>query len=309
MPQISQQKPPGKQVTVVNGTGILASAKPVTSLVEEWIKILIYGRNRTGKTTIACQFPKPLLIVSNEPDETGGAMSVNNMKDVMIIRCAAQRLPGDKVWGTNKIIGIANELMDNNPFKTIVYDTVTSLQDIVLVELMGLSKIPEMMSWGLVPEGVYQQRAEKTREVIRKYLDLKGCHVVFLAQEKDHNPPADRGKSKLLQTMQQGSFIAPSLGGTNTQWLQDACGYVVQIYDDEVYEAQTNTVKVGSESHTETQMISTGKRQRHLRLLYHPNFAGGGRWAFDKNTPEFVTAPTPNELYKKMAKYLPSLKV
>lgn len=312
MSEIKRQRPPSPPPNLAPPGSVLASAVPVTSLREERVKVCIYGRNRSGKTTLAAQFKKPLLLISSEPDANGGATSVSNMKDVSLIRISASRLPGDKIHGSAKVVAIANELAAGNPFATVVLDTVTSLQDVILVELMGLPKVPEMMSWGMVPDGMYQQRAEKLRETIRPLLDLTNCNVVILAQEKDHNAVEDRGgKRKILHTMQQGSFMAPSLGATNAQWLQDNCGYVVQIYEDEVMQEIVVPVMSpdGSQAPPVTQLVGTGKRQRHLRLLYHPNFAAGGRWQFDRSVPEFVTAPTPRELYAAMAAYIPALGV
>lgn len=310
MPSIKRQEPP-KSVSSFPQGSILGTAVAVTQLREERIKLCIYGRNRSGKTSLAAQFRKPLLLISSEPDANGGAMSVANMEGISLIRVSAKKLPGDRVQGSAKVVAIANELAENNPFATVVMDTVTSLQDLVLVELMGLSKVPEVLSWGMVPDGVYLQRAEKVRETIRPLLDLQNCNVVILAQEKDHNAAEDRGgKSKILHTMQQGSFMAPSLGATNAQWLQDACGYVIQIYEDELQQEVVipQMDSTGKPLPPVVQLVGTGKRQRHLRLLYHPNFAAGGRWQFDRNVPEFVTAPTPRGLYEAMSQYIPSLK-
>ena len=310
MPSVTRQSPP-KQAAQFPAGSLLASAVPVTSLREDRAKLCIYGRNRSGKTTLACMFRKPLLLISAEPDTNGGATSVSDMEGVSLIRVTPpnKRLPGDKVHGSAKLVAIAAELATSNPFATVVLDTVTSLQDIILVEMMGLSKVPEMLSWGTVPEGVYQRRAEKLRETVRPLLDITNCNIIMLAQEKDHNAPEERGgKSKILHTMQQGSFLAPALGATNAQWLQDNCGYVVQIYEDEVMQ-EIVIPQVGQNGKMEplTQRVGTGKRQRHLRLLYHPNFAAGGRWNYDPDMPEFVTAPDPVGLYAALARYIPAL--
>ena len=304
MPALSNHVPQRPQV--VNSDDILAQAVPVTSLRESYARVCIYGRNRSGKTTMACMFPKPLLLVSFEPDENGGALSVNDMKDVSLIR----------LNNSNHAVLLANQLAKSNKFKTVVIDTVTSLQDIALVEMMrakGLL-VPEVLSFGIVPDGMYQDRAAKLRETLRPYLELNNCFLVVLAQEKDHNAVEDRsGKTKILHTMQQGSFMAPALGATNAQWLQDHTGYVMQLYEDEVTEEITTPPIVSPQgiqiSPATKQIVGTGKRARHLRLLYHPNFAGGGRWSYNRSTPEFVTAPTPKELYEKMSKYIPSIRV
>lgn len=311
MPTQSRQLPPQKALPPPSGS-VLSTAVAVTDLREERVKVCVYGRNRSGKTTLAAQFKKPILIVSSEPDANGGALSVSNMQGVSLIRVSPKRLPGDKVHGSAKLVALANELAASNPFETVVLDTITSLQDVILVELMGLPKVPEMLSWGFVPDGVYQQRAEKLRETVRPLLDLKNCNIVILAQEKDHNAQEDRsGKSKLMHTMQMGSFMAPALGATNAEWLQTACGYVVQLYEDELMQQLTipQMDAQGKPLPPSVQYVGTGKRQRHLRLLYHPNFAAGGRWQYNRDMPEFVTAATPTELYAAMAKYIPALKV
>ncbi len=312
MPTVSRQAPPRSAAVPATNGSILSTAVPTTSLREEWVKVCIYGRNRSGKTTTACMFPKPLLIVSCEPDANGGAYSVANVPGVSLIRVSSKKMPGDRVHGSEKVHTIASELVAQNPYRTVVLDTATSLQDIVLIELLGYAKMPEVLSKGIVPRELYPQRAEKLRETLRPLLDLANCHVVVLAQEKDHNPPEDfGGRSKLMHTMQQGSFMAPALGATNAQWLQDACGYVLQIYEDEVTQEVVipQTGADGKPLPPAVQRVGTGRRQRHLRLLYHPNFAGGGRWQYNRDTPEFVTAPTPQELYAAMAKYIHSLGV
>ena len=332
MPTISRQAPPKVESPAPPAGSLLATSVPVTNLREERVKVCIYGRNGSGKTTISCQFKRPILIISSEPGATGGAMSVSNIPGVSLNQVSKNLLGQDasgqwldatdkrcvrrdKVKGSAKVVALANELLDIQqrgqkcPFETVVYDTVTSLQDVILAELMNLPKVPEMLSWGFVPDGMYQQRAEKLRETIRPLLDLNNCNVVILAQEKDHNAQEDRGgRSKLLHTMQQGSFMAPALGATNAEWLQTACGYVIQIYEDEVMQ-EIVVPAVDANSQPTTQRLGTGKRQRHLRLLYHPNFAARGRWQYNRDMPEFVTAETPTGLYAALAQYIPSLKV
>lgn len=289
---------------------ILSTAVPTTSLTEQFIKVLIYARNRAGKTTLACQFPKPLLIVSAEPDETGGAMSVSKMEGVHLVRISHKPLRQadgtlEKYCGTQKAVMLAQELQVNNPFKTIVFDTVTSLQEIAFIEALGSTSVLDTKSFGMAGDNTYQDRAEKTRSTLRPYLDLATSHVVFLAQEKDHNPiVGDRGKSKMLQTLQQQSFFAADLGGTNAKWLQDGCGYIVQLYEDEIYETkEVLAPKNGKLQGTgQFETIGTGKRGRHLRCLYHPNFAGGFRSPVPEVVPEFYTAKTPLEMYEKLMK-------
>lgn len=296
---------------------ILGTAIPVADLREDWIKICLYGRNRVGKTTLACCFPKPLLLVSFEPSETGGAMSVTKVPGVSYLRISNKALINpvtrtkEKIWGSQKALMLAAELRHNNPYKTVVVDTATSYQDLILQEIMGLSDVPEMLSWGMVSEEQYRDRSSKTREALRPFLDLT-CNVVVCAQEKDHNPPKDRSQSKLTRGMQLDSFFAADLGGATVKWLHDACGYIGQLYEDEVTE--TKTVSTGVKGpdgkyQTYTETVGTGKRVRRLRTMYHPNFAAGFRSATPDAVPEYIDGATPQQMYDRMMMVIRGVKI
>ncbi len=313
-PQIVKQEPPKPTSQIVTGNGsILSTAVPVSAIKEKWVKMCLYGRNRIGKTTLACQFPKPLLLIAMEPTETGGAMSVTNIEGIHVIQISHKKLRGpdgkpEKFAGTAKALTLAAELAENNPFATVVLDTATAFQDIILSEIMGLSAVPEMLSWGMVGEEQYRDRSSKTREALRPFLDLK-CHVVVTAQEKDHNPPKDRGAgSKLTRTLQQESFMAADLGGATVKWLQDACGYIGQLYQDKEIIETTTPVKVGNTTQNVTTQTETGKIVRRLRTLYHPNFAAGFRSPTPNAVPEYIEAATPNEMYVEMMKVIAGVK-
>ncbi len=335
MPEIKRQAPPNKTIAFPAGS-VLSAAVPVTRLREEWVKLCVYGRNRSGKTTLACQFAKPLLLISSEPDACGGAMSVGDMEGVYLQRISHKLLGQDSTgrWmnaddkrcvtkdmlrGSDKLAAIIAELRQaeltkTNHFKTIILDTATSFQELILTEIMRWDEPPSIQpNAKVVGKENYQYRAEKWRRALIPLLDLSRCNVIVLCQEKDHNASTDDfgGKNKFLGTMQQGSFMAPALGSTNAQWLQDNVGYIVQIYEDEV----TTEVVIpcltpdGQPAPSMVQRVGTGKRQRHLRLLYHPNFAAGGRWQYDPGMPEFVTAESPAGLYAAIAAYIPALSV
>jgi AAA domain len=313
MPSVKRQMPPIVSPPPAPNGSILSTAVPVTLLREERVKVCVYGRNRSGKTTLAAQFPKPLLFISCEPAHCGGVQSIGNMDGITLIRVEDQPLPGEKLFGREKIEAIGAELATNNYYKTVVLKTATSLQDVILEEMKR--EQPGIPLSGRGSKDTYQTRASRLHDALRPLLDLKHMHVVILAQEKDHNPPLGENnfpdfKAKLLRTMQQGSFMAPALGSNNALWLQDACGYIVQIYEDEVQQKVVIPTlnPDGTAGIPVIQHVGTGKRQRHLRLLYHANFAAGGKWQWNPDMPEFVTAPLPQELYAAMAAYIPSLK-
>lgn len=319
-PAISRQTPPkpAPQPTFATGS-VLASAVPVSSLKEERVKVTIYGRNRSGKTTLAAQFPKPVLFVSCEPAHCGGVQSVSEVPQCVVIRAESKPLilpdgTVEKIAGRRKLQALGEELKQVKHFQTVVVKTATSLQELIEEEIKV--EFPDAPWSGKGATDTYKMRASRVQDTLRPFLDLKHVHVVILCQEKDHNPPKDEKtgfpdfKAGLLHNMQQGSFMASALGPALVTWLHDACGYIIQIHEDEVKEEITIPMfdPQGKPLPPSVQLVGTGRRQRHLRMKYHPNFAAGGKWNFNPNMPEHITAPTPAGLYAELIKYIPALK-
>jgi AAA domain len=316
MPSVKRQVPTTSVVPVspqFSAGSVLASAVPVSTIREDRVKVCIYGRNRSGKTSLAAAFPKPLLFVSCEPAHCGGVQSVSDIPGVTLIRVEDKPIDGELLWGRKKVEAVGLELASSDYYKTVVLKTATALQDVILEEMKV--EFPGIPLSGRGSKDTFQMRASRLHDAMRPLLDLRHVHVVVISQEKDHNPPMGEGgfpdlKAKLLQTMQLGSFMAPALGAANAQWLQDSCGYVLQIYEDEVQQEITVPVTNpdGTAGQPVVQKVGTGRRQRHLRLQYHPNFAAGGKWNYSPDMPESVTAPTPQGLYAALAAYIPALR-
>lgn len=264
------------------------------------MSVLLYGRNRIGKTTLACQFPKPLALLSLEPSKTGGAKSVKGVSGVMsaVIR------------KTEDLHKIAVELATTgHGYKTVVLDSVSSLEKIVLMEIMGWDAPVEQLRVGKsspVQTEHYTDRSERMKTLIRPFLNLDGVNVVILANEKDHNPPKNEGgerRNSFNRGMQDDSYFAADTGAGMAKWLMDSSDFILQMHEDaevriELVEIQSGQPKV--EVHT-----PTGKRIRRLRLGYHPQYAAGARvdqYSSGKTLPEFIDGKTPAELYANFRK-------
>lgn len=301
-PTINKQLPP-KPPPKKTGGSILSGAISVADIPEDWIKMLVYGKNRTGKTTLACEFPKPLLLISFEPAKTGGAKSVKRVPGVDYLRITSSK-DGFKV---------AEELKGDTKYKTHVLDTVTSYQDLILQEIIG-RPVPEQQNWGEITQDQYRDRSSKTKEALRPFLNLE-CHTVLLAQEKDHNPPKEV-RNKLIRGMQNESFFAADLGGATVQWLQDACDYLGQLYQDKEVRKWTEELpmpgknKDGSpKTKTMEREEETGRICRRLRTMFHPNYAAGFRSEDPSVVPEYIEAISPKEMYNKIMKVIQGIKL
>ncbi len=286
--------------------GILARAVDVEDVDLPYPSILMYGGNRVGKTTVACKFEKPLLLVSFEPAESGGMESVRKEKGVKYMQY------GVHFKDTNEAVEIAVELKSGkHQYKWIVIDSATSLQSRVLQEILNLPEIPASLSFGMVDSAEYRQRSEKTKEILNPFINLKMGRII-LAKEKDHNPPKEERISeksgkvqpdvrpKFIRGLQQASFIAADLGGGTAGWLNDTCDCICRLSVDKEVATIENKVN-GKIITTESE---TGKFVRYLRTAYHPNFAAGIRSANPDEVPEFLVDATAEGLAQKLMKLL-----
>ncbi len=267
---------------------ILSRAKPVKSLIYNYLKVVIYGQNRTGKTTLACQFLKPLLLVSFEPGQQGGSRSVSNYDGVTFL----------EIKRKEDAIALAKELREDKTFKTHVLDTCTSLQDVILAELMGLENVPVQLNWGSVPEGYYAARSEQAKEVMRCFIDLP-ANTVILAKEKDHNPPKGE-RNKMSRSLQTESLFAADVGAATAQWLNDACDYICQLQVINETVRTENQIEVNGQMVNDVQERETGRKVRRLRTMKDSNHEAGFRSPNPEAVPEFIIAPTPKEMHAAM---------
>lgn len=263
------------------------------------MSVLLYGRNRIGKTTLACQFPKPLVLLSLEPSKTGGAKSIRKVPGV----------EGEVVHDSATLMGYAQDLTnEKHGFKTVVLDSVSSLEKIVLMEIMGWDEPVEQLRVGKsspVQTEHYTDRSERMKKLLRPFLNLN-MNVVILANEKDHNPPKDDKetgrRNSFSRGMQDNSFFAADTGAGMARWLMDSSDYIVQMTMDS--EKKVEMIELVAGQAPQRIETETGRLVRRLRLGYHPNYAAGVRADFDptKPLPDFIDGNTPAELYANFRK-------
>lgn len=302
---------------------MLARGVPVAELEQiDLLSVLLYGVNRIGKTTLACQFEKPLALISCEPSPLsgGGAKSVARIAGVeqyLVIPSTAEavwpKTNRRPIVGTAELEMLLAELMTDDFFRTIVIDGATSLQDVCLTEIMGLPVLPAQMkvaqfkgdtSYGVATGDQYRDRSGKAKEVLRKFLNLPK-HRIVLAKEKDHNPPKDEKngqvrRDKLTRGLTFESFVAADLGQATADWLMDACDCVCRMWmakETKTVETNVGGTKIKSEQ-------ETGRLTRRLLTQYHPNFAAGIRSCDPNKVPEYIEDPTPHGMHQKLMRVL-----
>ncbi len=258
--------------------GLLSQAIDVGELEDPFIKMVLFGQNRTGKTTLACQFPKPLLLVSFEPAQSGGATSVRNVKGVKYLRLTK----------ASDAEALAKELEHDTNFKSHVIDGVTNLERMHLADILGddMAQLPTGIS-----TDQYVDRAERTKSSLKRFLDL-AVHTVLICREKDHSKPSDRFVPKMLRGVESNSFFASELGGASVGWVHDVCDFICQLQVVNEIKTVTRKVKVLGKEKVTTEEVETGRKIRRLRTTLDVNYAGGFRSANPEMVPEFIMEPS-----------------
>lgn len=319
-PQANNQHQPAPQLS----GDILGLGLPAADLVSSKITAVVYGRNGVGKTTFACQGEGPICLISIEPAPTGGARSVTR-PDVVVYQAASRALVGrdglpEPVRGSEKVMAVCAALKarfarGERPFKKVVIDGLTSWNDVILGEVMGVDweQMPVLLGIGKVHVDQYTERGERLMRYIKPFLDLP-CDVWFVAQERDHNPPKEKtitksGKEYTRPTQtrfmqeahpmaQEGSFFSLAVSDTPAKFVQDGCDYVMQLYEDaELVEERAPDVEYnGQKIPGAVSLVATGRRVKRLRCTYHPNYSARFRADY-RVVPEYIEAPTPEERY------------
>lgn len=91
---------------------------------------VIMGKPGSGKTTVAGTYPKPMLYVSIDTDGGGEVLKCYNDDEIKTIQLNSDdpTVPGAKHIQT-KIMELLNELSQPHPYKTVVLDAYSSIEE------------------------------------------------------------------------------------------------------------------------------------------------------------------------------------
>jgi phage nucleotide-binding protein len=135
-----------------------------------------YGRSGTGKTTVACSYPGPILLLDVKDKGTASVLDVENL-DI---------LPVEK-WDDFED---AYWYLHANPkeYATVVIDTVTNLQQVVVQEVSSRGKKTggQAGDWGTMSRRQWGDVASRMKNWITNFRDLP-LNVIFVAQDRVFN--------------------------------------------------------------------------------------------------------------------------
>lgn len=254
------------------------------------IKIVVYGRSKTGKTRLACTFPKPLLLLGTE-DGTKSVATCQREKIQLAEGLSVQILWRGDVPLNIDFVRLRSSVdldtvfswIQNQNYATVALDHAGGLQDLIIREVLGLDDTPVERTFGMADKQAWGLISQQTKERLRPLLDLadrKRINVPIVAHER--NFKEDDAPSDLIAPT-VGAALTPSVAG----WLDGEVDYICQTF----IASQMRQMEVPSGESTVAIEQPTGKCEFRLRIGPHPVYKTGFRSVVD-SLPDSIVNPS-----------------
>lgn len=197
------KKPVGRE-RGTDYSDIAGKIKPVGK-IKKPMRVALYGRAGSGKTTLAASFPKPLLLDVNGEEGTDSVADVKGL----------QVLPVETWEDFEQLYWYLED--GDHDFETVIVDTVTNLQELAIKEVAAANKKKakgDDGGWGTMTKQMWGEVSSMLKTWITNFRNLKGLNVVFLAQERIFNmgDEADNDDNQIAPEV--GPRMMPSVGST-----------------------------------------------------------------------------------------------
>lgn len=292
MPQISKtatSPSPAKLVPAKKAgsskTGLLEQAGTLEFPEGLGLKIALYGRSGSGKTTLASTFPGQILYLTCD----GGANTLGELRSVFT-PTNVKKIKRFNMTESVQLRQFAEELESSDLFSTVVLDTATSYQHLILRELLELDELPPQLSWGIASQQQWGQCSLQTLENLRYILNTNK-NVVIIAQEREFEPMMDSGSGTAVMP-----YIGPAMTPKAVGWLNAAVDYLGQTFIRKEVKAVV-TKMAGKETVTQKE---TGKFEYCLRVGPHDMFTT--KFRLPNATVDCIVSPTYEKIMEMILK-------
>ena len=141
---------------------------------------IIWGPSGSGKTTLAATAPRPILWVNLDPD---GTSSLMDQEGIYIADMSTENPNIVMRFKRDDCAGIASFIKENPDIKTVVLDSITSLNEMALRH--GISEVRGATMEMPTLQG-YGRRNSYTLQAITQFIKVTGQfdkHCVLIAHE------------------------------------------------------------------------------------------------------------------------------
>lgn len=266
------RKQSAKRVTRKGASNVIDRIAPIGFDDNDGIKINVYGRSGTGKTTFWATFPKPILaLICSGGKKPGELRSIDTVAYRKTIKHVVLK-------NTAEFRELVEYQAETKTYQTLVLDHVTSFQDLVLKEILGLEKIPEQGSWGMARQQDWGTCGLRVKENLAALLSLD-CNVVIVGQERVFDSDVENAE-----------MIRPSVNSAVTptvkNWLEAACDNIGQMF------IRAKTEKKALLKGQPKVSVRLGGVEYCLRTEPHETFSTKLRVPKGGNIPDAIVDPT-----------------
>jgi len=179
---------------------------------------LLYGGSGAGKTTLAAQFPGPVMFISADVGVMGGLLSAVSLKR------EDQKLLQIRLTSFSQLQSAYSNLerdFKNGVYKTLVLDSLTTLNQLIIRDILAMTakEVPVFQDWNL--------STARMRTTINKLASF-GAHTIFTATEQ------------VVKDEQQGRLMGlPNLPGKLAQEAPAGVDIVLRLKTRMSFDAQT----------------------------------------------------------------------
>ena len=130
MPRANKQQPTKKKAARRRSTtGPERLIQPIE--FDEGVKITMYGRSGTGKTTLWSTFPKPILAIVCSGGKNAGELR-------SISKADRRQIDQAQIMSTDDLRELIDYQDGEGKYRTVVLDHATGLQDYALREILRI---------------------------------------------------------------------------------------------------------------------------------------------------------------------------
>lgn len=262
---------------------------------DQTLKLALYGRSATGKTTVWSTFPKPILaIICSGGQKPGELKSINTPENRKGIQQVTLEDP-------DEMFQLLEHQQQTRKYATVVLDHASGLQDLTLKDVLGLDEIPVQKTWGMATQTNYGTVAIRMKEYLRAMLNLDN-HVVIVTQERDFSED-EAGAPDSIYIPSIGPALMPSVTG----WLNPACDAVCQTLIRQKMEWKEGNVKGPDGKKAKTLQPVKDEVEYCLRTAPHPVYMSKFRVPkqFTSQLPPVIVDPS----FEKIDKLLKGMKL